>query len=109
MSARLTCTSVTRDRALDTYEPSCVSRAAKPFFIHVVHSPLGVVGYVAAPELSSRGGEFEAHVAAPESTSTGRRGPEFRNTWQRRSSPLGEAEPGAMGHVPAPEPTSIGR
>jgi hypothetical protein len=53
---------------LDTYEPSCVSRAAKPFFIHVVHSPLGAVGYVAAPELSSREGEFGA-------------------MWQRLSSP----------------------
>jgi hypothetical protein len=29
--------------------------------------------------------------------------------WQRRSSPLGEAKLGAMGHVAAPEPTSVGR
>jgi hypothetical protein len=29
--------------------------------------------------------------------------------WQRQSSPLGEAEFGAMGHVAAPEPTSAGR
>jgi hypothetical protein len=48
-------------------------------------------------------------VTAPEPTSTGRRGPELRNTWQRWSSPLGEAEPGTMGHVTAPEPTSTGR
>jgi hypothetical protein len=48
-------------------------------------------------------------VAAPEPTSTGRRGPEVRKTWQCRSSPLREAEPGAMGHVVAPEPTSAGR
>jgi hypothetical protein len=48
-------------------------------------------------------------VAAPVPTTTGRRGPELRNTWQRWSSPLGEAEPGAMGHVVAPEPTSTGR
>jgi hypothetical protein len=68
MSARLTGASVTRNRALDTCEPSCVPGAARPFFIHVVHSPLGAVGYVAAPELSSRGGEAGA-------------------TWQRRSSP----------------------
>jgi hypothetical protein len=34
---------------------------------------------------------------------------ELRNTWQRRSSPLGEAEPGAMGHVTAPKPTLTGR
>jgi hypothetical protein len=95
--------SVTCDRALDTCEPSCV-----PFFISVVHKPLGAVGYVTAPELSSRGGEVGATWQPPECTSVGRRGPKLRNTWQRRSSPLGEAEPGAMGHVAAPEPTSAG-
>jgi hypothetical protein len=47
-------------------------------------------------------------MAAPEPTSAGRRGSELRNTWQRHSSPLGEAEPGAMGHVAPPEPTSAG-
>jgi hypothetical protein len=47
-------------------------------------------------------------MAAPEPTSAGRRGPELRNTWQHRSSPLGEAESGAMGHVAPPEPTSAG-
>jgi hypothetical protein len=60
LSARLVGTSVTRDRALDTCEPSCVPETARPFFIPVVHSSLGVVGYVAAPKLSSRGGEAEA-------------------------------------------------
>jgi hypothetical protein len=68
LSARFTGASVTRNRALDTCEPSCVPEAARPFFIPVVHSPLGVVGYVAAPELSSRGGKARA-------------------TWQRRSPP----------------------
>jgi hypothetical protein len=68
MSARLADTSVTHDRALDTSEPSCVSGAASPFFILVVHNPLGAVGYVAAPELSSWGGEAGA-------------------TWQHRSPP----------------------
>jgi hypothetical protein len=68
MSARLAGTSVTRDRALDTCEPSYVPEAARPFFIPVVHSPLEVVGYVEAPELSSRGGEVGA-------------------MWQRRSPP----------------------
>jgi hypothetical protein len=57
MSARLAGASVTRDRALNTCEPSCVPGAARPFFIPVVHSLLGAVGYVAAPELSSRGDE----------------------------------------------------
>jgi hypothetical protein len=68
VSARLAGASVTRDRALDTCESSCVSGAARPFFIPMVHSPLEVVGYVVAPELSSRGGEAGA-------------------TWQCRSPP----------------------
>jgi hypothetical protein len=68
LSARLAGVSVTRDSALDTCEPSCVPGAVRPFFIPVVHNPLGAVGYVAAPELSSRGGEVGA-------------------TWQRRSPP----------------------
>jgi hypothetical protein len=66
LSAHLAGASVTHDCALDTCEPSCVPRAARPFFIPVVHSLLGAVGYVAAPELSSRGGEAGA-------------------TWQRQS------------------------
>jgi hypothetical protein len=81
--------SVTRDRALDTCEPSCMPGAARPFFIPVVHSPLGAVGYVIAPELSSRGDEVGA-------------------TWQRRSSPLGEARSGAEEHVTASELFSRG-
>jgi hypothetical protein len=68
LSARLAGTSVAHDRVLDTCEPSCVPGAARPFFIPVVHSLLGAMGYVAAPELSSRGGEVGA-------------------TWQRRSPP----------------------
>jgi hypothetical protein len=68
MSARLASALVTRDRALDTCEPSCVPEAASPFFIPVVHIPLGAMGYVAASELSSRGGDAGA-------------------TWQRRSPP----------------------
>jgi hypothetical protein len=68
MSTHLIGVSVTRDHALDTSETNCVPGAARPFFIRMVHSPLGDMGYVAAPELSSRGGE------------TG-------TTWQRRSPP----------------------
>jgi hypothetical protein len=60
MSARLAGTLVARDRALNTCEPSCVPGAARPFFIPVVHSALGAVGYVAALEHSSRGGEAGA-------------------------------------------------
>jgi hypothetical protein len=66
ISTHLACASVTHDRALDTCELSCVPRVARCFFIPVVHSPLGAVGYVAALELSSQGGETGA-------------------TWQRRS------------------------
>jgi hypothetical protein len=68
LSERLAGVSITHDRALDTCEPSCVPGTVRPFFISVVHSLLGVVGYVAAPELSSRGGEVGA-------------------TWQRWSPP----------------------
>jgi hypothetical protein len=60
MSTRLAGTLVTRNRALDICEPSCVPGAARPFFIPVVHSPLGAVGYVASLELSSQGGEAGA-------------------------------------------------
>jgi hypothetical protein len=60
LSARLADTSVTHDHALNTCEPSCVPGAARPFFIPVVHSPLGVVGYVTPPDLSSRRGDAEA-------------------------------------------------
>jgi hypothetical protein len=67
-------------------------------------------------------------VAASEPTSLGRRGPELRNTWQRRSPPQQggevrsygprgstrahlnkEVRSGAAGHVAAPKPTSAGR
>jgi hypothetical protein len=68
LTACLAGASVTHDRVLDTCEPSCVPGTARPFFIPVVHSPLGVVEYMIAPELSSWGGEAGA-------------------TWQRRSPP----------------------
>jgi hypothetical protein len=68
LSTHLAGASGTSDRALDTCEPSCVTGAARPFFIPVVHNPLGAVGYVAAPEPSSRIGESGT-------------------TWQRRSPP----------------------
>jgi hypothetical protein len=57
MSTRPVDASVTRDRSLDTCKPSYVPGAARPFFILVVHNLLWVVGYVAAPKLSSQGGE----------------------------------------------------
>jgi hypothetical protein len=60
MSACLTGASVTHVHTLDTCEPRCMPGAVGPFFITVVHNPLGAVEYVAAPELSSRGGEARA-------------------------------------------------
>jgi hypothetical protein len=82
---------------------------------------------VAALEFSPREAESGAmeHVKAPEPTSAGKRGPELRDTWQRRSSPQQgdevqsrgthgsdgadldkEARFSAVRHVPAPDPTS---
>jgi hypothetical protein len=60
MSARLAGASVTRDRTLDTCKSSYVPGAVRSFFIPVVYRPLGAVGYVAALELSSRGGEVRS-------------------------------------------------
>jgi hypothetical protein len=56
--ARLACTSGTHECALETHETSCVPRAAKLFFIPAVHSPLGAVWHVIAPELPSQKGRF---------------------------------------------------
>jgi hypothetical protein len=90
------------EHASETHEHSYMSRAAKPFFIPVVHSPLGAMGHVAAPEPSPQGGRAqshgthgsvgahlgrevrsgaEGHVAASELTSARRQGPRPRNTW----------------------------
>jgi hypothetical protein len=44
ISARLAGALITRNRTLDTSEPSCVPGAARHFFIPVVHNPLGAVG-----------------------------------------------------------------
>jgi hypothetical protein len=73
MSARLVGASVTRDRSLNTCEPNCVAGAARPFFIPMVHNPLGAMGCMTASELFSKGGEVGA-------------------TWQRRSPPHQEGE-----------------
>jgi hypothetical protein len=89
LSARLVATSVTHDHALEIYEPSCVPGVARHLFIPMVHSPLGAVGYVAEPELSSRGGEAGA-------------------TWQHRSPPQQGDEVWSREHVAAPELSSRG-
>jgi hypothetical protein len=102
MFAHLAGALITRECAIETHEPSCVPRTAKPFFILMVHSSLRAMGHVVAPELSHRGGRVwsheahdsaralscgeagsiaEGHVAVPELTSTVKRGLELRNTW----------------------------
>jgi hypothetical protein len=48
LSTCLAGASVTHNHALDICEPSCVPGAARPFFIPMVYSPLGVMGYMAA-------------------------------------------------------------
>jgi hypothetical protein len=127
MSTRLAGALVTHDRALDTCEPSCVLGVARPFFIPVVHSPLGAVGYVAASELSSREVRSGPHGSTGALLS-GRQSPEPWDTWQRRSSPRQggevrsygprgstgaylskEVRSGAAGHMAALKPTSAGR
>jgi hypothetical protein len=47
--------------ALETREPSCVTRAAKPFFIPVVYSLSGTVRHMTAPELPSQEGRALSH------------------------------------------------
>jgi hypothetical protein len=93
LSARLAGASVTRGRALETCKPSCVSGAARHIFIHMVHRPLGVVGYVAAPELSSREGSVRSH----------------RTCGRIRAHLVREARSEAEGHVAASELTSARR
>jgi hypothetical protein len=75
--------SVTHERALETREPIYVPRVAKSFFIHVVHSPLGTVGHVAAPELPSQEGRARSHGTRGSTGAllSGRRGPDPRDTW----------------------------
>jgi hypothetical protein len=89
MSAHLAGALVTCKRVLEMHKPSCGPRAAKPFFIPMVHSSLRAVGHVVPPELSPRGGgRAMRHVAALEPSHAGRQGPEPRGTWQHRRPSL---------------------
>jgi hypothetical protein len=128
MSTCLADASVTHERALEIWESSYVPSTAKPFFIRVAHSPLGAMGYVAAPELSSWGGRArsygtrgstrvhldrevrsgaEEHVAASELNSARRRGPGPRGSTRVH---LGrKARSGAKEHVVASELNSARR
>jgi hypothetical protein len=109
LSARLAGASVTHDRSLDTCEPNYVPGAARPFFYSCGPQPAGGNEVCDSTGALLSGRRGQSYVAAPEPTSAERRGPELRNTWQRRSSPLGEAEPGAMRQVVKPELTSAGK
>jgi hypothetical protein len=85
--------SVTHECALKTREPICVTRAAKPFFIPMVHNPSGAVGHVAAPELPSQ----EVRTRSRETRSS---------TVAHLSK---EVRPGAVRHVVVSELTSARR
>jgi hypothetical protein len=93
VSIRLAGALVTHERTLETREPSCMPRAAKPFFIPIIYGPLKAVGYVAASEPSPLGGRVRSREA-------------------RGSAgvlPCEEARSKAEGHVVALEPTSTWR
>jgi hypothetical protein len=70
------------EQPLETCEPICVPGVARPFFIPVVHNPLGAMGYVAALELSSQGGRARSHGTcfSMELILSGRQGLELRDT-----------------------------
>jgi hypothetical protein len=99
-----------------------VPGAARPFFIPVVHSPLGAMGYVAAPELrpgpcgsaeAHLGREArsraEKHVVALELSSRGGRA-QSHGTCDSTGAHLGrEVRSGAEEHVVAPELNSARR
>jgi hypothetical protein len=127
MSACLAGASVTRDHALDTCEPSCVPRTARPFFIPVFHSPLGLCGtwqHQSSPLGEARPGPrgsvgahlsrevrsgAEEHMATLKLSSRGGRA-QSHGTCGSVGAHLGrEAMPKAEEHVAAPELTSAWR
>jgi hypothetical protein len=89
MSARLAGASVTHNCALDICEPGCVPGAAMPFFIPMVHNPLGPCG-----TWQHRGSPLGEAMPGP------RGGAEAHLDWEARS----EAEE----HVTTPELSSWG-
>jgi hypothetical protein len=127
MSTRLAGTSVTRDCALDTSEPSCVPGAARSFFILVVHNPLGAVGtwqHRSSPLGEVRPGPrgsagahlgrearsgAEEHMAALELSSQGGRARSHGTRGSARAHLDGETRPRAEEHVAALELNSVRR
>jgi hypothetical protein len=71
MMAQVSDILVTCEHALETCEPTCIGRSAKPFFTLEVCGPHRVVG----------------HVAVPEPSRVGRRCPVPWDIWQRWSPP----------------------
>jgi hypothetical protein len=100
--------SLTHERALETCDSSCVPRATKPFFISVVHSLLGAVGYVAASERKAEP-RAVGHVAAPELPSQEDRARSHGTRGSTGAHLVKEVRSGAEGHVAAPELTSARR
>jgi hypothetical protein len=118
------------ERALETYEPNCVPRTVKSFFIPMIHSPSGATGHVTTPELRSQKGRAPGRGRRG---STGallseKQSPESWDTWQHRNSPQqggeiwsrgtcgsagahlsNEVRFGAEGHVVTPKLTSTRR
>jgi hypothetical protein len=84
---------VTYEHASEIREPSGVPRAAKPFFIPMIHSPSGAKGHVTAPELPSQEGR------APSPGTRGSVGAHLSK----------EARSEAVGHMAAPELTTARR
>jgi hypothetical protein len=127
LSAHLAVTSVTRDHTLDTCEPSCVPRAARLFFIPVVHNPLGSWGmwqHRSSPLGEARPGPrgsarahlgrearsgAEEHVATLKLSSRGGRARSHETHGSAGAHLDRETRPGAEEHVAAPEPTSVVR
>jgi hypothetical protein len=118
----------THEHALETCEPSCVPRAAKPFLFlwSTVHRGRVTHGSNGAP-LSGRQSPELWDTWQHRSSPPGRQISEPWDTWQRRSSPQQggevrghgtrgstgahlskEARSRATGHMAAPEPTSTG-
>jgi hypothetical protein len=98
------------ERALETSEPSCVHRVVKPFFILVIHSPPGVMGHVALPELPSQ--EDRAPSCGTHCSIRAQQGGEVQGCGPRGGAGAHlskEARCGAVRHVAVPEPTSARR
>jgi hypothetical protein len=111
MSVRLAGASVTRDRILDTCEPSCVPEAAKHFFYSCGPQPAGgqeVRGSAGAHlDREARSGA-EEHVASLELSSRGGRARSHGTRGSTRAHLGREVWSATAGHVVALKPTSAG-